>query len=63
MGLLKLELLKIYSCQRGETSILEVLNAQRTYDDIHTTYYEALFNRAAALVELEKAAGIWDINF
>ena len=54
---------KIYSYQRGETSLLEVLNAQRTYNEIQTTYYEALFNRAAALVELEKAAGIWDINF
>jgi outer membrane protein, heavy metal efflux system len=54
---------KIYSYQRGETSLLEVLNAQRTYNDIRTTYYDALFNRAAALVELEKAAGIWDIDF
>lgn len=54
---------KIYSYQRGETSLLEVLNAQRTYNDIQTTYYETIFNQAAALVELEKAAGIWDINF
>ena len=54
---------KIYSYQRGETSLLEVLNAQKTYNEIQTTYYEALFNRAAALVELEKAAGIWDIYF
>lgn len=54
---------KIYSYQRGETSLLEVLNAQRTYNEIQTTYYEAQFNRAAALVELERAAGIWDIEF
>ena len=54
---------KIYSYQRGETSLLEVLNAQRTYNDIQATYYETMFNQAAALVELEKAAGIWDINF
>jgi cobalt-zinc-cadmium efflux system outer membrane protein len=54
---------KIYSYQRGETSLLEVLNAQRTYNDIQTTYYETRFNQAAALVELEKAAGIWDISF
>jgi outer membrane protein, heavy metal efflux system len=54
---------KIYSYQRGETSLLEVLNAQRTFNDIQTTYYETLFNQAAALVELEKAAGIWDIDF
>jgi len=54
---------KIYSYQRGETSLLEVLNAQRTYNDIQTAYYETRFNQAAALIELEKAAGIWDINF
>ncbi len=54
---------KIYSYQRGETSLLEVLNAQRTFNEIQTTYYETLYNRAASLVELEKAAGIWDINF
>ena len=54
---------KIYSYQRGETSLLEVLNAQRTYNEIQTTYYETLFYQAAALVKLEKAAGIWDISF
>jgi cobalt-zinc-cadmium efflux system outer membrane protein len=54
---------KIYSYKRGETSLLEVLNAQRTYNDIQTAYYETLFNSAAALVGLEKAAGIWDLNF
>jgi outer membrane protein, heavy metal efflux system len=54
---------KIYSYQRGETSLLEVLNAQRTFNEIQTTYYETLFHQAAALIELEKAAGIWDIDF
>jgi len=54
---------KIYSYNRGETSLLEVLIAQRTFNDIQQNYYETLFDRAVALVELEKAAGIWDINF
>ncbi|HWY37861.1 MAG TPA: TolC family protein [Bacteroidia bacterium] len=54
---------KIYSYKRGETSLLEVLNAQRTYNDVQQTYYQTLYNYGAALVELEKAAGIWDINF
>lgn len=54
---------KIYSYNRGETSLLEVLNAQRVYNDTQFDYFETLYNRAAALVELEKAAGIWDINF
>jgi cobalt-zinc-cadmium efflux system outer membrane protein len=54
---------KVYSYKRGETSLLEVLNAQRTYNETQLNYYETLYNYAASLVELEKAAGIWDINF
>jgi cobalt-zinc-cadmium efflux system outer membrane protein len=53
---------KIYSYSRGETSLLEVLNAQRTYNDLQTSYYETLYNCYVALVELERAAGIWDIE-
>ena len=54
---------KVYSYRRGETTLLEVLNAQRTYNEVQQNYYQTLFNYAAALVELERAAGIWDINF
>lgn len=54
---------KVYSYKRGETSLLDVLNAQRTYNETQLGYQETLFNYAAALVELEKTAGIWDINF
>ena len=54
---------RTYSYNRGENSLLEVLDAQRTYNEIKQNYYETLFNTAAALVELEKAAGIWDISF
>lgn len=53
---------KIYSYNRGEVSLLEVLDAQRTYDDVQAQYIETLFNYSAALVELERAAGIWDIE-
>lgn len=49
---------KIYSYERGETSILEVLNAQRTYNEIQTSYYETLYQSAVALVELESACGV-----
>lgn len=52
---------KIYSYDRGETSLLEVLNAQRTYDEVRILYIETLYNYAASLVELETSAGIWDI--
>lgn len=54
---------RTYSYNRGENSLLEVLDAQRTYNEIQENYYETLYNTAAALVELEKSAGIWDIVF
>ena len=53
---------KIYSYNRGEVSLLEVLEAQRTYDEVQAQYIETLFNHSAALVELEKSAGIWDME-
>ena len=54
---------KIYSYKRGETSLLEVLNAQRTYYEIQSSYIEALAESYSALIELERAVGIWDIKF
>jgi cobalt-zinc-cadmium efflux system outer membrane protein len=53
---------KIYSYERGETSRMEVLLAQQTYDELRTAYIETVFNSVAALIELEKSAGIWDIT-
>jgi cobalt-zinc-cadmium efflux system outer membrane protein len=53
---------KVYSYERGETGILEALNAQRTWNDMQTGYNETLYNCASALVELERACGIWDIT-
>ena len=52
---------KIYSYKRGETSLLEVLIARRIYSDTQQAYYSAQANYARAWVELERAAGIWDI--
>lgn len=49
---------KIYSYKRGETSLLEVLNAQRTYNDIQISYYETLYNNAVSFIELERTIGI-----
>lgn len=53
----------IYSYKRGESSILEVLNAQRTYNNVRKDYYQVLADNASALIELERKAGIWDIHF
>lgn len=52
-----------YSYQRGASSLLEVLEAQRTYNETQQAYAETLFGYAESLVELEKAVGIWDIEF
>jgi outer membrane protein TolC len=54
---------KIYSYNRSETTLFEVLNAQRFYNDTQTTYIETLYIRAVAPVELENAPEIWDISF
>ncbi|GHT38073.1 hypothetical protein FACS189435_4300 [Bacteroidia bacterium] len=61
-GLLK-DAQTIYSYNRGETSLLEALDARRTYDDVHTSYIETFFNATAALITLKSNAGIWDISF
>ncbi|WP_326980883.1 TolC family protein [Chryseobacterium sp. MYb264] len=52
-----------YSYHRGESSILEVLNAQRTYNELRKNYCEVLAENATALVDLERKSGIWDIDF
>ena len=49
---------KIYSYKRGETSLLEVLNAQRTHNEVRSAYYEAIFENTVAFVELEKTIGL-----
>ena len=54
---------KKYGYSRGETSLLEVLNAQRSYNEIYQNYYETLFNANATLVELCRVLGFWDIMF
>ena len=53
---------KKYSYSRGETSLFEVLDAQRTANEVFQNYYEALYNANASLVELCRAAGIWEIE-
>jgi cobalt-zinc-cadmium efflux system outer membrane protein len=53
---------KIYSYERGETDLLEILNARRTYYEVQVNYHETLYLCASALIELERACGIWDIE-
>jgi len=49
--------------KRGETNILEVLVAQRTYNEVMEAYLESTKEYASALITLQKSAGLWDINF
>lgn len=53
---------KTYAYMRGETSLLEVINAQHTYNEIQQSYAECIHDCMTAWVELERAAGIWDIS-
>lgn len=53
----------VYKYKRGETSILEVLIAQRTYNDVQEQYLESIKSYGSALVNLEYTCGIWDIHF
>jgi len=53
---------KVFAYRAGETSLLEVLNALRTYNEIKLNYSESSTAWAISLVELERAAGIWDIQ-
>ena len=48
---------------RGETSLLEVLDAQRTANEVYQNYYETLYNANASFVELCRAVGIWEVAF
>ncbi len=52
-----------YSYERGAARLIEVLDAQRTVDDVYLGYATALADRARALVTLQRAAAIWDVDF
>jgi outer membrane protein, heavy metal efflux system len=52
-----------YSYQRGSATQLEVLDAERTVNEVYLAYFDALSEHAKALVAVEQSAGLWDINF
>ncbi|ADV43291.1 TolC family protein [Bacteroides helcogenes] len=53
----------IYKYRHGETSILDVLMAQRAYNEIRQNYLKTINGYVVALVALEKSCGVWDICF
>ena len=53
---------RIYAYQRGETSLIEVLAAQETYNEVRKNYTEALSQCMTAWVELQKVTGLLEIE-
>jgi cobalt-zinc-cadmium efflux system outer membrane protein len=47
---------RAYSYRRGETSVLELLNARRVFNDIQIEYVEVLYECAAAFVEVGRSS-------
>lgn len=53
---------RMYAYFRGESSLLEVIEAQRTYNEVRLSYVESVYELQCALVDLEFSAGIWDFE-
>ena len=47
---------------KGNIHLIEVLDAQRSYDQVLLSFYSAIFDKSKALVKLESAIGIWNIQ-
>jgi cobalt-zinc-cadmium efflux system outer membrane protein len=53
----------LYNFQRGGATLLEVLNAQRTVNEVYLACYDALADHARQLIAVEQAAAMWDVQF
>jgi cobalt-zinc-cadmium efflux system outer membrane protein len=56
-------LAKRFAYQRGQSPLLELLDAQRTDNEVRSSYNEALADQAKALIELERASNRREISF
>ena len=54
---------RLQSYKQGNATLLDVLNAQRTDTDVHLAALSALSERAKALIAVEQAADLWDLDF
>ena len=54
---------KRFGYEHGQATLLDLLEAQRAANSIHQSYNDALADAAKALIELERASGLWDISF
>ncbi len=53
----------VFSYQSGDVSFLEVLEAQRTMNEVHMNYYETLSQYANSIIRLSMESGMWLIEF
>jgi outer membrane protein, heavy metal efflux system len=53
---------RIYSYQRGESGLVDVINAQHTYNDLRNDFLETIYSYTSSIIELERVAAIWDLN-
>lgn len=53
----------VFSYKNGEARLIEVLDAIATFNELNEEYIETLFEFAAAVVELNRRAGIWEVAF
>jgi cobalt-zinc-cadmium efflux system outer membrane protein len=54
---------KRFSYQRGQATLLELLDAERTDNEVRSRYNDTLAEHAKALIELERATQLWDLQF
>jgi cobalt-zinc-cadmium efflux system outer membrane protein len=54
---------KLTAYRLGQTTLLDVLQAQKDDTDIRLQYVAAITERAKALIALEQACGFWDLKF
>jgi len=54
---------KRFSYEHGNSTLDDLLMAQSADNDVHQAYNSALADAATALMELERAAGLWDVEF
>ncbi len=47
---------------RGEVHLIEVIEAQRSYDDILLSFFASIYDKSISVVQLESTVGIWDVN-
>ena len=49
---------RTYLYTRGETSLIDVLEAQRTFNEMKMQYYQILYDYASAIIELKRSQAI-----